>query len=49
MGAVYALADGPEKGLHLTFAAAAILMAAGLAIALAASNQARDAQNAARR
>lgn len=49
MGAVYALADGPEKGLHLTFAVAAILMAAGLAIALGASNQARDAQNPAGR
>lgn len=49
MGAVYALADGPEKGLHLTFAVAATLMAAGLAIALGWSNQARDAQNRAHR
>ena len=49
MGAVFALAQDPEQGLHLTFAVAAILMAAGLAIALGWSNQARDTQNAARR
>jgi dipeptide/tripeptide permease len=49
MGAVFALAQDPEQGLHLTFAVAAILMAAGLAIALGWSNQARDTQNAAGR
>jgi len=45
MGSVFALADRPEAGMHMTFALAAALLAGGLAL----SYQTRDPQHAATR
>jgi hypothetical protein len=49
MGSVFALAQDAQTGMRLTFAAAAVLLGAGLAIALGWSDQSRHAQDAAAR